>query len=129
MRAKPEPRSHEEVAQIGENAAARYLQSRGYAILERNYRTDLGEIDIIARQGKDLVFVEVKSRTPSNSFAPSQSVTQAKRSRLARLARVYMATRARKDERCRFDVVEVAVSETGSIIAVRLIPGAFMMGA
>ena len=128
MRSEPEPRSRAELAQIGEDAAARYLQSRGYAILERNYRTDLGEIDIVARHGGDLVFVEVKSRTPSASFAPSESVTQSKRSKLAKLAQVYLATRARKEERCRFDVVEVSLTEAGVILNVRVIPGAFLIG-
>jgi len=126
MRGNSEPKSRAELAKIGENIAARYLQSQGYAILERNYRTDIGEIDIVARHGEDLVFVEVKSRTPSESFAPSESVTQAKRVKLVKLAQLYVATRTRKDERCRFDVVEVTLSESGSPMNVRLIPGAFL---
>jgi putative endonuclease len=126
MRGNSQPRSRSELAKIGEDIAARYLQSQGYAILERNYRTDIGEIDIIARHGKDLVFVEVKSRTPSEAFAPSESVTQAKRAKLVKLAQIYVARRTRKDERCRFDVVEVTLSETGDPLNVRLIPGAFL---
>lgn len=126
MRGQPEPKSRAELARIGEDAAARCLQSRGYAILERNYRTDLGEIDIIARQGKDLVFAEVKSRTPSDSFAPAGSVTQHKRSKLVKLAQLYVASRARRDERCRFDVVEVTLTESGSVLDARVIQGAFL---
>jgi putative endonuclease len=126
MWGKSEPKSRPELAQIGENAAARYLQAQGYAIIERNYRTDIGEIDIVARHGGDLVFVEVKSRTPSSAFAPAESVTQAKRNKLVKLAKLYVATRARKEERCRFDVVEVALEETGHVLNVRVIPGAFL---
>jgi len=129
MWGKSRPKSRGELARIGEDAAARYLQSRGYAILERNYRTNLGEVDIVARHGGDLVFVEVKSRTSSDSFAPAESVTRSKRDKLVKLAQLYMATRARKEERCRFDVVEVTLNETGSVVNVRLIRGAFLAGA
>jgi len=128
MRGHADPKSRAELARIGEDAAARYLQSQGYAILERNYQTPLGEIDIIARQGQELVFVEVKSRTPSDSFAPSGSVTQHKRRKLVKLAQFYMARRARRDQRCRFDVVEVTLTETGGVVNVRLIQGAFLVG-
>ena len=128
MWGKPQPKGRPELARIGEDAAARYLQAQGYAILERNYRTDLGEVDLIARHGGDLVFVEVKSRTPSDSFAPGESVTRAKRGKLVRLAQVYLGARARRDERCRFDVVEVALEDTGEVLSVRVIPGAFLAG-
>jgi len=128
MWGKSEPKSRGELAQVGENAAARYLQAHGYAILERNYRTDLGEIDIVARHGRDLVFVEVKSRTPSDSFSPAESVTRAKREKLVKLAQFYLAVSARKNERCRFDVVEVTLTETGEVLNIRLTPGAFLAG-
>ena len=125
-RRKLRPKSRKELARIGEDAAARYLQSRGYSIVERNYRTDLGEIDIIARQGRDLVFVEVKSRTPSDSFSPAESVTRAKRDKVVKLARLYIAQHRSQEERCRFDVAEVALADSGRVISVRLIAGAFL---
>jgi putative endonuclease len=125
---KREPKSRRELAHIGEDTAARYLQGQGYAILERNYRASFGEIDIIARHGKELVFVEVKSRTPDASFAPAESITRAKRSKLSKLAQFYLARSARRDERCRFDVVEVTLSERGGVLGVRLTPGAFLRG-
>ncbi|UCH33048.1 MAG: YraN family protein [Armatimonadota bacterium] len=128
MWGQSEPKSRRELGRIGEDIAARYLQSRGYAILERNYRTKLGEIDIVARHGADLVFVEVKSRTPSDTFAPAESVTHAKRDKLVKLAQVYMASRARREERCRFDVVEVTLTEVGSAVDVRVVEGAFLTG-
>jgi len=117
-----------ERARIGEDAAARFLQSRGYAILARNYRTNLGEIDILARDHSDLVFVEVKSRGPTDSFAPAESVTRRKRGKLVNLARWYMAAQSRREERCRFDVVEVTLDEGGAVTDVRLIAGAFLVG-
>lgn len=147
-RRKARPKARAERARIGEDTAARYLQSRGYTILARNYRTKLGEIDILARDHSDLVFVEVKSRAPSDSFAPAQSVTRNKRRKLVKLARWYMATQvpkprrnwgrdggraqpdlaARREERCRFDVVEVTLDESGGVTDVRLIAGAFLAG-
>lgn len=126
MWGKRQPKTRAQLARIGEHAAARYLQSRGYAILERNYRSQLGEVDIIARHGPDLVFVEVKSRTPQDAFAPADSVTPAKRAKLARLARYYVAARACGEERCRFDVAEVSLNDDGGVVGVRVIAGAFV---
>src|SRR5256885_3380211 len=77
----------------GERAAARFLEARGYRILERNYRTRRGEIDLIAEDGRILVFVEVKVRLDDRFGGPAAAITRAKQARIARLAQQYLAWR------------------------------------
>jgi putative endonuclease len=93
----------------GEETAAAYLEQKGYAILERQYRTPVGEIDLIAREGKTLVFVEVKTRRSARYGQPSAAVGWEKQRRIIRGAMWYMMNRQRQREAppCRFDVVEV----------------------
>jgi len=115
----------DQLGRLGEDAAARYLQSRGYAILERNYRAPMGEVDIIARQGDTLVFVEVKARLTPSALRPALSVTARKQKQLALLARHYLLARTHGDWPVRFDVVEVLVAPTGRVGEVTLLKGAF----
>jgi putative endonuclease len=74
----------------GEELAARFLQRQGYAILQANWRCRRGEIDLIARDGATLVFVEVRTRRSSRLGSPEESVTPAKQQRLAELAQTYL---------------------------------------
>jgi len=89
----------------GERAAAEFLISRGYRIVARNYRTRLGEIDLIAEDGCTLVFVEVKARLSDRFGGPAAAITRAKQARIARLAQQYLAARRLDGRPCRFDVV------------------------
>ena len=90
-----------------EARAARYLEARGLHIVERNYRSRYGEIDLIARDGVTLVFVEVRARS-SNAFGgAAASITAAKRQKLTRTALHYLAG-AGRTPRCRFDAVLLA---------------------
>lgn len=93
----------------GEETAAAYLEQKGYAILERQYRTPVGEIDLIVRDGKTLVFVEVKTRRSARYGQPAAAVGWEKQRRIIRGAMWYMMNRQRQREAppCRFDVVEV----------------------
>jgi putative endonuclease len=102
---------------VGEELAARELASRGYAILERRYRTRYGEIDIVARDGETLVFVEVRARATSEFGRAADSVTPGKQRRVAAMAIDYMARRHVTDRPCRFDVVAIdeALSEQPAI--------------
>ena len=93
-----------------ENLAAAFLERRGLTILERNYRCRFGEIDIVARSGALLVFVEVRARRSEAFGGAASSITAAKRRRLVATARHYLATR-RVDRACRFDVVLVRGAE------------------
>jgi len=91
----------------GENAAAAYLTSLGYRVIERNVRFRAGEIDLVAEDGGVLVFVEVKTRRGRGFGAPAEAVTAEKRRRLVRLASLYLARRGGQVPPCRFDVVSV----------------------
>jgi len=93
--------------EAAEDRAAAYLEGRGLAIVARNYRTRLGEIDLVARDGATLVFVEVRRRLSSRSFGGAAgSIDGPKRRRIAAAARHYLA-RLGTEPPCRFDVVAV----------------------
>jgi putative endonuclease len=104
---------HCAVGKSGEDLACDELASRGYAILERRYRTRAGEIDIVARDGPALVFVEVKTRRSTRCGAPAEAVTPAKRRQIALMASDYLARRRPRAGSCRFDVVSVAIEADG----------------
>jgi putative endonuclease len=97
----------QEFGRTSEIYAAEHLTRQGYRILERNYRTRMGEIDIIARHGDTLVFVEVKARK-SHEFGPSKyAVTSRKQQRLARTAQYYLKSTRQLNRKARFDVVAI----------------------
>ncbi len=96
-----------ELGAHGEEIAVSYLQSRGYRILERNYRIRLGEIDIIAEHGEDLVFIEVKTRSDILFGSPFDSVTLSKQRQLSKVALEYMSKRGCHDRPARFDVIGI----------------------
>jgi putative endonuclease len=108
----------------GERAAAEFLEGRGYRILARNYRTRLGEIDLIAQEGPVLVFVEVKARVGERFGGPAAAVTPAKQLRIARLAQQYLARRRLGDRLCRFDVVLIQGNDPKTR-RIELLAGAF----
>ncbi len=107
MRAAPRRSPAQAAGGDAEEAAARFLERRGLAILARNYRTRLGEIDIVAREGAVLVFVEVRMRSDARYGGPLESITAAKRRRIVAAARQYLM-RLRREPPCRFDVVSLA---------------------
>ena len=90
----------------GENLAAWYLRNRGYKIIVRNYRCELGEIDIVARDGRTLVFVEVKTRSYDDP-SPEDQVNEAKQHQLTKAAKVYLGRYGFPQPPARFDVVAV----------------------
>ncbi|MER2024467.1 MAG: YraN family protein [Eubacteriales bacterium] len=104
-----------------ERVAAEYLESEGFEILEMNYRCRIGEIDIVAREGRYLVFTEVKYRTNGRRGDPLEAVNARKQRTILRVAMFYLkANGLETDTPCRFDAV--GISENGSI---RLIRNAF----
>ncbi|HZE21021.1 MAG TPA: YraN family protein [Desulfobaccales bacterium] len=107
----------------GEDLAAAVLKKQGYKILERNYLTPLGEIDLIARQGKTLVFVEVKTRKSTRFGSPQEGVSLGKQKRLRRLVDYYLKDKRLSAASVRFDVV--AVTLAGGEPRVEIIPDAF----
>lgn len=101
------------LGQLGEEVAACFLAGRGFEILARNLRSRLGEIDLIARDGPTLVFVEVKTRRGDSGDPPQAAVDARKQSRLARLAVDYLARESPRELSCRFDVVAVTFEDRG----------------
>ena len=101
---KPEP-PRDALGQRGENVAARYLRDQGFKILERNFRCEVGEVDIIARDGKTLVFAEVKTREQDDP-TPEDQVNRDKRHQLTKAAKFYLS-RYPALPAARFDVVAV----------------------
>ena len=90
-----------------ENLAAWYLKKNGYKILEQNYRNRMGEIDIIAKEKKTLVFVEVKSRRSIRYGSPKWAVTPKKQRKISMVALYYLKTTQQIDAKARFDVVSI----------------------
>ncbi|SPF34019.1 conserved hypothetical protein [Syntrophobacter sp. SbD1] len=91
----------------GERAAAEYLCSSGIKILEKNFRCPLGEIDLVAKDGKSIVFVEVRTRQVDGLCSPEESITLHKRRRLTRAALWYLKQHGLLESYARFDVVAI----------------------
>ncbi|MDR7435121.1 MAG: YraN family protein [Armatimonadota bacterium] len=110
---------------LGEEAALELLRRRGYKILCRNFRCALGELDIVAREGATVIFVEVKSRSTEEFGDPLEAVGRGKQRKLARLAQYYLLTHNLHGSPCRFDVVSVLLGTDGRIHSIDHIPNAF----
>lgn len=102
----------------GEDLACHELQRRGYAILERRYRRRGGELDIIARDGATLVFVEVKARDGRSFGQAAEAVTAFKRRRIVQLAMAYVGEHRLFEWPCRFDVVAIHLDDGRTVIEV-----------
>jgi putative endonuclease len=112
-----------QLGDAGEDLAAAALKKQGYKILGRNYVTPLGEIDLIAKKGRTLVVVEVKTRKSSRYGSPQESVSHAKQAKLRRLADYYLKDKRLTGTPVRFDVVAVTLAEGEP--QVEIIPNAF----
>lgn len=111
----------------GETRACRALAARGYHVLARRYRTRAGEIDIVARHGSVVVFVEVKTRRGGAFGDPLASVTPQKQRRVASVAADFLARHRLLDQPVRFDVVSLEYGGDGPP-EVTVIPDAFRPG-
>jgi len=107
----------------GENRAARFLQSQGYKIIERNFRVEMGEIDIIAKQGKVLVFCEVKTRAYDDP-TPEEQVNETKQHQITKAAKFYLSRYGTPQPPARFDVIAI-VWPQGREPIIRHTPDAF----
>jgi putative endonuclease len=94
--------------------------------VDRNVRLAEGEIDLVAREGDELVFVEVKTRIGDASTAPDVAVTAAKLERLERLSEAYVARLGKLDTAWRLDVVAVVIGRDGRIVQIDHLPGAYL---
>jgi len=117
-----------ELGAKGEEIAVRYLKSRGYRIIERNYRIRLGEIDIIAEQGNNLVFIEVKTRSGTHFGSPFDSITIQKQMQLSKVALEYINKQGCNNRPARFDVVGIEFQVGGNTFqeaVIKLLQNAF----
>ena len=114
-----------EVARVGERLAAQYLKERGYQILEHNYRLRTGEIDLIAKDGDRIVFVEVKTRRTLKFGVPQAAVTLTKQKQISKVALSYLQSNELLDGPCRFDVVAVFLSPKSTTPKLEHIRNAF----
>ena len=107
----------------GEQIAVAYLKKNGYDICETNFRCPLGEIDIIAREKDEIVFIEVKTRRSSRLGYPEQAVGARKQTKLSQLALWYLQEKRLADVNARFDVIAITLQAEGNEI--KIIKNAF----
>ncbi len=118
------------IGALGEEAAALALKKRGYKIIERNYRSKMGEIDIIAKDGEYTCFVEVRLRKTNTFGSPADSINEGKRNRIIKTAQLYSIEKGICDTPMRFDAVLInAITEEESLknIHLEIIKDAFRM--
>lgn len=113
-----------EIGNRGEDCAVEFLKNNGYEILNRNFYTRKGEIDIVAKDGDSVVFIEVKTRKNNNYGSAAEAVNAAKQKKLALTAQAYMNYKNLTDSNLRFDVIEVD-SENNSFAVKNHIKNAF----
>jgi len=99
------------IGRDGEEIAAEYLRNNGYRIVEKNYKNRFGEIDVIAKDGNTLVFVEVKTRNTPSYGSPSSAVDSKKQQRIGKVAVTYLTEKRLTHSPVRFDVVSICDGE------------------
>ncbi len=107
----------------GEELAAKLLKENGYKILARNYRTKLGEVDIIAKDKDTICFVEVKTRQGNSFGLPAEAVVKSKQRQIAKAALLFLKEKNLLNSKARFDVV--SISYQGGTAKLDLIKDAF----
>lgn len=105
---------NKEIGMRGENIAVKHLLSQGYVILERNYRSRHGEIDIVSKHNNTIVFVEVKTRSSLSYGRPIESIDYKKIKHLQYTAQGYMQWKGLYNQGCRFDAIEVVIGSFGT---------------
>jgi putative endonuclease len=113
----------QKIGKKGEAAAVRFLKKNGYKILEQNYRTQLGEIDIIARERQTIVFIEVKTRRSLEYGSPKMAITPKKQRNISMTALYYLKINNQSHADARFDVVTVFTE--GGQVDIDIIKNAF----
>ena len=118
------PTPRQRIGELGEDAAANHLRSRGFVVLRRNYHSRYGEIDIIARDAQTLLFVEVKARSEAMWGTPAQAVTPEKQRKIILTAERYLLENP-LELQPRFDVAEIFLDSGGRPVKLRWIKNAF----
>ena len=104
------------LGRAGELKAVEFLKKKGFKILKTNYKTFCGEIDVIALDGENVVFIEVKTRTNDDFGLPSEAVTAKKREKYYKVALEFLQREKKNDCPCRFDVIEIENGQINHII-------------
>ena len=104
-----------QLGEWGESVAAVHLEAKGITIVDRNWRTVYGEIDLVAQDGDELVFVEVKTRRGSQMGTPEEALTKEKSERLRQLAQLYLAENELERD-WRIDLVAIEIDSTGKLL-------------
>lgn len=104
-----------------------FLKKKGYRILEQNFRTPAGEVDIVAEHEKAVVFVEVKTRASMQLGHPFTAITPAKQKKLVKMAKIFLTKHKINGRDCRFDVVSVIVAENEKDPQIELLQDAFRL--
>jgi putative endonuclease len=112
------------LGQRGEQVAAQYLIDRGCAILARNWRCAVGEIDLVTEKDSRLIFVEVRTRRGDRLGTPEESITPAKRAKLIAAAQTYLDEHKQTDRDWRIDVVAIEIGSRGEVKRCTLIENA-----
>ena len=115
--------SKQKIGKKGESIAVRHLKKQGYRIVEQNYRSKVGEIDIIAREKQSLVFVEVKTRSSGSFGSPKWAITPKKQKAISMAALYYLKMTNQNDVDARFDVVSILLQ--GEDTQIELVRNAF----
>ena len=100
-----------EIGKEGEDCATKYLQEKGYQIIQRNFECRQGEIDIIAKDKEEYIFIEVKTRQNLHYGMPSEAVTKKKQKHIWKATKYYLYSHKLEDKYVRFDVIEVYKKE------------------
>ena len=117
-----------EVGKVAEDTACKFLKKKGYKIIARNYRTRLGELDIVALDGETVAFVEVRSKKEGSFGPPGASINGEKSRRITRAAWNFLTKKGIRDRDCRFDVVSIVYQEGMKAPQISLFKNAFSPG-
>jgi putative endonuclease len=107
--------TRQSLGQRGEDYAAQYLIDHGYALLARNWRCPMGEIDLVTEKNDRLIFVEVRTRRGDRLGTPEESITPAKRAKLIAAAQTYLAEHGQTERDWRIDVVAIEIGSRGEV--------------
>lgn len=120
-------RTGQDTGKLGERIAGEFLKSRGITILERNFSTPFGEIDLIGRRDGYVIFVEVKTRISERFGPPLSSINETKQKRIVRNCQYYLKRHGLSDGPCRIDVIGIELESSGRLRVLRHVRNAVFM--
>jgi len=113
------------IGKYGEDVASKYLETKGYTIKERNYRTFLGEIDIVCEYKGNIIFVEVKTRCSDKFGQPEEAINFNKQQKIIKNALCYMSKYHLWEQNCCFDVILISITKNRDLKNIKHVRNAF----